>query len=322
VSRVLITGAGGFFGSNLARVLGEAGHELCLPVRSSPPEAFAHGWVYPVDLEDPARVTEVVEKFRPEAIVHSAILNDMSRIYADRRAGWNGFVGQTRNLVDAANRVDARFVLVSTDWVFDGTGQDLPEDFPPNPVNLYGFLKAASELVVLERAGRGSVARIAAVNGRHWARPETPREQDAGFGYFLGSVVDALEGGREFAVWTGEGLNEVATPSLASDSAARIGRILELDLDGIFHCVGAESAGRLDLARRAAEVFGLDPGLVVEGRPPAGALPDAPVPRDTSLSSACTAERLGMRALGLTELLVQFRDELSAEPAAASGGQA
>ncbi len=321
MSRVLITGAAGFFGSNLARVLGEAGHELCLPVRSAPPEGFGEGWVHPVDLEDSARVAEVVEEFRPEAIVHSAILNDFNRIYADRRAGWNGFVGQTRNLVDAANQVGARIVLVSTDWVFDGTGHDLPEDFPPNPVNLYGFLKAASELVVLERAERGSVARIAAVNGRHWARPDSPREQDAGFGYFLGSVVDALADGREFAVWTGDGLNAIATPSLASDSAARIGRIIERNLDGIFHCVGAESAGRLELARRAAKAFELDPGLVTESRPPAGALPDAPVPFDTSLDANATAERLGMPALGLDELLGRFREELDGATAKTGAGR-
>ncbi len=311
MSRILITGAAGFFGSNLAKVLGEGlGHELCLPVRSEPPAGFGDGWARGVDLEDRDRVLATVEGFRPDAIVHSAILNDFNRIYADRRAGWDAYVGTTRTLADAANRVGARLVLVSTDWVFDGTGHEVAEDFPPNPVNLYGFLKAASELVVLERAERGSVARIAAVNGRHWARPENPREQDAGFGYFLGSVVDALNAGREFAVWTGEGLNLVATPSLASDSAARIGRIVERDLDGVFHCTGADSADRLGLARRAAAAFGLDEGAITEGRPPAGALPDAPVPADTSLDPRATAELLGLPALRLDDLLARFRAEL------------
>lgn len=306
----MITGGTGFFGSNLIRVLGELGHQLCLPARSEPPEGFGSGWEYPVDLGDRERMLALTEEFRPDAVIHSAILNDFDRLYADRRAGWDGYVGLTRIAVDAANRAGARLVLVSTDWVFDGTGHRVPEDFPPNPVNLYGFLKAASELVVLERADRGSIARIAAVNGRHWARPENPRTQDAGFGYFLATVVDRLSAGEQFEVWTGEGLNAVATPSLASDSAGRIARIIERDLDGIFHCTGAEAIDRLALARRTAEAFDLDPAMVTEGRPPAGALPDAPVPRDTSLSSAATAGQLGLPALDLDPLLARFRSEL------------
>lgn len=311
MSRILITGGTGFFGSNLIRVLGEGlGHELCLPSRSEPPEDLGSGWEFPVDLSDRERMLALAESFRPDAVIHSAILNDFDRLYADRKAGWDGYVGLTRIAVDAANRVGARLVLVSTDWVFDGTGHQLPEDFPPNPVNLYGFLKAASELVVLERAARGSVARIAAVNGRHWARPENPRAQDAGFGYFLATVVETLSAGEKFQVWTGDGLNAVATPSLASDSAERIARIIERDLDGIFHCTGREAIDRAGLARRTADAFGLDPGMVVEGRPPAGSLPDAPVPRDTSLSSAATAELIDLPALDLDPLLARFRSEM------------
>ena len=97
---------------------------------------------------------------------------------ADRRAAWAAYVGATRHVVDAANAAAAHVVLVSTDWVFDGTQAPATEDAPPNPVNQYGFLKAASELVVGERAERGTVARIAGVQGAHRARPAAPRRQD------------------------------------------------------------------------------------------------------------------------------------------------
>jgi dTDP-4-dehydrorhamnose reductase len=62
------------------------------------------------------------------------------RLYTHRREAWDAYVGATRNLVDAANEAGARVVLVSTDWVFDGTQGGAAEDTPPNPINLYGFL--------------------------------------------------------------------------------------------------------------------------------------------------------------------------------------
>ena len=85
--------------------------------------------------------------------MHAAIWNALAGLLTDRRRAWAGYVEATRNGVDAAS--GAHVVLVSTDWVFDGTQGPADEDDPPNPINAYGFLKAASELVVPRaRAGR------------------------------------------------------------------------------------------------------------------------------------------------------------------------
>ena len=123
----------------------------------------------------PRRDAALRGRLEPDAIVHAAILNDPAAMAADRRAAWDAYVGATRNVVDAANAAGAQVVLVSTDWVFDGTQGPAAEDAPPNPVNQYGFLKAASELVVAERAERGTVARVAGVQGVHRARANAPR---------------------------------------------------------------------------------------------------------------------------------------------------
>jgi dTDP-4-dehydrorhamnose reductase len=292
--RVYLTGASGFVGSNVARVFEAQGAELRTP---------SHG---ELDVADPDAVARSVAQFRPDAIVHCAILNDFAALYADRRAGWDAYVGATRNLVEAANADAARIVLVSTDWVFDGTQGGATERTPPNPINLYGFLKAASELVVTERAERGSVARISAVQGSQRA----PREQDAGFGYFVSTLVERLRAGERFAVWESDEINMVATPTLASDAAELMWRIVERDLDGVFHCCGGEAVDRRALAMRAAQVFELDPTLLDLGvRPPPEALagppggPPAPVPYDTSLDASWTASALDAELSSVTELL-------------------
>jgi dTDP-4-dehydrorhamnose reductase len=309
--RVYLTGATGFVGSNLARVFAERHDaELFCPVhRSDPPAGAPYEWER-VDLTRADEVSRSVGRFGPDVIVHSAILNDFNRLYSHRREAWRAYVGATRLLADLANAAGARLILISTDWVFDGIRGGYREEDPPNPVNLYGFLKAASELAVTMRAERGSIARIGAVNGVHWARAEGPRSQDAGFGYFLAALVGALRDGTRFTVWESPKINSVATPTLASDAAHLVWRIADRDLDGVFHCCGGESIDRRGLAQRAVEAFELDPALLAFGPPEPDALPPAPVPRDTSLEAAATGEALGVRPTDLDALLGRFRHEL------------
>ncbi len=301
--RIFVTGAGGFVGSNLVHVFAERhGAEVLAPDHDT------------IDITEAALLGRAVRATRPDAIVHAAIWNDPPALAGKPHRAWQAYVAATRNVVDAANAIDARVVLISTDWVFDGTRGPARESDPPNPVNPYGFLKAASELVVTERAGRGTVARIAAVQGVHRGGRPVPRVQDAGFGYLVASMVESLRAGRVFTVWDGEGLNRRATPTLASSAAELVWRALERDAGGILHCCGGEHTDRIGLVRRAADAFELDPELLAVGPPPPEALPasvDAGrIPEDTRLDATATSEKLGVQLPNLDTTLARLRHEL------------
>jgi dTDP-4-dehydrorhamnose reductase len=302
--RIYLTGASGFVGSNLAHVFAERhGAEVIAP-------GHEH-----VDITNGAVLRRSVLATAPDAIVHAAIWNEPATLTKQWRRAWEAYVGATRNVVAAANAVDAHVVLISTDWVFDGEQGPAAEAEPPRPINAYGHLKASSELVVTEGAQRGTVARIAGVQGVHLARPRAPRAQDAGFGYLVASLVKELRAGRRFRVWTGPGLNTVATPTLASDAAELIWRALDRGATGILHCCGGEHVDREGLARRAADAFALDADLLDVGPPPPGLLGGDPVPRDTRLDGAVTALALGTKLPTLDEMLSRLRAELPEEVA-------
>lgn len=289
--RLLVTGASGFVGSNIAKACEDIHGDTVISDR--------------VDLLDAGALVDHVEATRPEGIIHCAIINDWDRMIENRHEAWQAYVGATRAYAAAAQARGVPFVVVSTDWVFDGTQGPADEVEPPNPVNFYGFLKAASELIAIEHGG--AVARVSGVNGSHWGQRANPRKQDHGFGYFVASIVDALESGRPFTVWEDPSINMVASPTLASMSG-EIMRAAVADREtGIFHCCGRETTTRRRLAELTVEVFGLDRALLGFGTPPEAA--PMPIPYDTGLDARATSETFGYELPSVVDLLEAFRIE-------------
>lgn len=305
--RLWLTGGTGFVGSNLVRAGVEAGAEVLTTTHTFTPPADADYRAERVDMTDGAALMASIDSFKPDVVVHCAILNDPERMIADRRVAWDSYVTATGVAADVARRVGASFVLVSTDWVFDGTQAGADEETPPNPINQYGVLKMAAEIVTVERGG--AVARVSGVIGVHRARPGAPRSQDPGFGYFVASLVDKVIVGREFTVWESDAINMVATPSLASESATMILDIAQRGLTGVFHCCGADAVGRLELAYLTCDVFGLDETLVRSGPPPPNTFSGTGIPYDTSITAPRTSALLERRPTPVRSLLERFREE-------------
>jgi len=157
---------------------------------------------------------------------------------------------------------------------------------------------------------RGTVARIAGVQGLHWERPDAPRTQDAGFGYFVAALVDALRAGERFTVWDDPRLNTLATPTLATDAGELIWRALERDAGGILHCCGGEHADREALARATVAAFDLDGDLLAFGPPDEEATGAEPIPYDTRLDASATAAALGVTLPGLRTQLGRLRRQI------------
>lgn len=311
--KIYATGGTGLVGSNVIKVAVERHQARVFATvhnwRPTPPVAFEYA---ALDVCNRDQVLKTVRAFEPNAIVHCAALNDLPLIYRERELGWRSYVESTRFLTEAANEVGAKMILVSSDWVFDGAQALADETTPPNPINYYGVLKVVGENILAAMTDNWAVARVAGVNGVHWARPEQPLSQNAGFGNLACAVVAALRQNQPFTVWEGD-INMRATPTLASEIGEMIMRIIKLDRRGIFHCCGGEGVTRLELARATAEVFELDPGLICLGPcDPAdpASLRGIPVPRDTRLNAICTAEQLAYPLLDVRQALGKLRQQI------------
>jgi dTDP-4-dehydrorhamnose reductase len=306
--KIAITGSTGFVGSNIASVLQSSGHEVIGLVRS---EAKLPWATKLVDFTSEESISLALEE--TDAVVHCAIANDFNRLLQDRDFAYDSFVGMTSRVVRAANKIGSKPIYISTDWVMDGTTHLSLESNKGNPVNFYGFLKAMGEQVVRDLApANGAVCRIGGVMGFHQTKLDGPRSQDVGFGYFVTSLVNSLSKGDTFAVWGGDQVNKIATPSLAAEIGAQVEKVAARNATGTFHLVGDDAVTRMELAKLVCEVFNLDASLLQETNPPESELFPAPVPVDTSLSNVETKKILEIGEKSLRSLLESLRIEYEA----------
>lgn len=149
--RVLVTGAGGFVGTNLVLALARQGDEVTGVVRPGGTTWRTSAWedvgtVRPIDLRDPVAVERLVQEVRPEVIFHLATVRDEQRP-ADL-VDLN--VGSVASLISGASRAGVRRIVhAGSSTEYGDVPRPYDEDGPRNPTSWYGASRAvASDLML------------------------------------------------------------------------------------------------------------------------------------------------------------------------------
>jgi UDP-glucose 4-epimerase len=149
VSRVLVTGGGGFIGSNLVRALLDAGHDVrVLDNFSTGNRANLNDLGVEVvegELRSYERVHNAVRGV--EVVFHLGALGSVPRSVQDPLTSSAVNVEGTLNVLLAARDEGVRRVVYSSSSSVYGTRRELPvtEDQPPDPLSPYGVAKLAAE---------------------------------------------------------------------------------------------------------------------------------------------------------------------------------
>ena len=153
--KFLITGANGQLGQELQKLLRE--RELDFVAFDSTQ----------LDITSREAVLATFESVKPDVILHAAAYTKVDLAEDDgREVNWQVNVNGTKNVADAAKKIGAKVVAVSTDYVFDGTqNNDYVETDPVNPQNAYGRAKLAGELAVTESGADAYIVRTSWVFG-------------------------------------------------------------------------------------------------------------------------------------------------------------
>ncbi|MDP4198694.1 MAG: NAD(P)-dependent oxidoreductase [Bacteroidota bacterium] len=252
---VLITGAHGFLGQHVVRLfLEESKCDLVITAREketlfadigSEPRVLGY---HALDIAQHAMVKDTIAKVRPDVIVNCAAFVKVDEAEIMREAAWRANVSGVEYLSEAARKVDARIVHISSDLVFDGLHAPYTESDAPHPINYYGRTKLASENVLRTSGLEHTIFRTCLLYGA---------AEQAKANYAL-SVVLSLEAGKPVFAAT----DMFSTPTLVDDLALAIVRATERRRLGLYHVAGPEMLPRYEFAQRIAEVFRLDSSLV------------------------------------------------------------
>jgi len=263
---VLITGAKGMLGSDIALVLKKL---------IGPEEVYETDYL-DLNILDPRALDHKVNEIKPHWIINTAAYTDVDKAETERDFAYQVNVVGPQNLTAAAKKVRAKLVHFSTDYVFSGEG-DKPwvETDEPHPItpNWYAETKWRGDQAVLSEP-RNLILRVQWLYGRKRERFSLLRSKDS-FTPFV---------------------DQFGAPTWTADIAGILTKLLEKEASGLFHFAYDDFTNWFEVYDLVKKEWKLDTKLI----PKKSAEVKLPAKRPLNgrLSNQKIKDFLGVRSLG------------------------
>jgi dTDP-4-dehydrorhamnose reductase len=186
-----------------------------------------------LDISDTNAVFEVINRVRPEMVIHCAAMTDVDGCERepDKAFKING-VG-TWNLACACASIGCAIAYVCTDYVFDGEKDEPYTEFDNvNPVSAYGASKLAGEMAVREICPKHYVVRTSWVFAPHGKN-------------FPLSILKAAQTNKQLRIVA----DQVGCPTYAKDLAQFLIGLVGSPLYGVYHYTNSGSCSWYEFAK-------------------------------------------------------------------------
>lgn len=293
MTKLLVTGASGLLGINLALLAHARGYEVIgwtnqHTLRNAP---FA---TESVDLLQYDQIAGKLDALKPGLIINCAAIANVDVAAQDPKLAHevNGLVPGL--LAIEAARIGAKFVHISTDAVFDGIRGDYTETDMPNPHNVYAFTKLEGERAVYKANPDAIIARVVFYG---WSLSGTRSLSEFFYNHLM--AEQPVKGFTDMFF----------TPLYAGHLAEILLRMAAKDLKGAWHVFGAAALSKYAFGVSLAREFGFDETLVSPVSTPEG---DESVRRSLRLTMKTDklAEALGEDLPTIGEGLAALRTDL------------
>ena len=244
--KVFVTGVGGQLGHDVMNELNARGYEGVgsdiAPVYSGIADGSAVTRMpyVSMDITNAEVVRTVISQVQPEVVVHCAawtavdLAEDADKVEKVRAIN----AGGTQNIADVCKQLDCKMAYLSTDYVFDGQGEEpwLPDCKDYKPLNVYGQTKLEGELAVANTLEKYFIVRIAWVfglNGNNFIRTMVN----------LGKTHDSIR----------VVCDQIGTPTYTLDLARLLVDMIETEKYGYYHATN--EGGYISWYDFACEIF-------------------------------------------------------------------
>jgi dTDP-4-dehydrorhamnose reductase len=246
--KIIITGANGFLGQHLSLYTYNKKYDVYPVSRGAKRIPLLEIPYYSLELTDKQAVFDFVVQIQPDVIIHTAAMSKPDECYLNQEACMLHNVIVTQYLLDAAAQVSARFIYVSTDFIF-GEGGPHSELALPDPLNFYGESKLMAENLVKTSGLKQNIVRPVFIYGAHWEgmRPS-----------FIQWVKNQLLANKHIKVVT----DQHRTPTYVMDICNGIDLLLGVETNEAFHFAGEDILTPFEMAVTVAQVLGLNAQLI------------------------------------------------------------
>jgi dTDP-4-dehydrorhamnose reductase len=248
--KILVTGANGLLGQKLSFLLMEdKAIEPVLSARNKLTFQQSRGQYASLDISDSAQVESVMNQYRPNVVINTAAMTMVDDCETKQDECWKANVKSVENLITACEKIGARLIHVSTDFIFEGDTGPLDENAQPNPVNFYGKSKLAAEELIKKSKISWAILRTVLVYGI---------THDLSRSNIVLWVKESLEAGKTIKVVN----DQWRTPTLAEDLAMGCYLAAKKNAEGVYNISGKDFITPYDIAIRTADFFNLNKSLI------------------------------------------------------------
>ncbi len=221
--KIVVTGSNGMLGFDIKKVFADT--ELI---------SLTHG---DLDVADLDQTISRIKDIHPDYVIHSAAYTDVDGCESDPEKAYlvNGL--GPRNMAMACESIKCPLVLISSDYVFDGTKKAPYDEWDrTNPVNIYGQSKLLGEQFVASLSSRFYIVRTSWLYGRNGKN-------------FVDTISKLLSEKEEINVVD----DQVGSPTFTFDLAVTLRKLIGRGY-GTYHITNSSSCSWYDFAVEIAKL--------------------------------------------------------------------